>query len=599
LSFGSVQNGRGRGRDQQPRAPGLATHHDQLIVSALSAAHGAFAGGRSPQRRRRPLSVAISAITTRAASDDVAVAVTEAAEIPESISPNEPPGCVSLPIKHRSVPWPWVWSGVPPSKLDICEYHDTLCIMADHRLVASQFVPRPPTEVFAFFAEPANLARISPPSMRLELLTTAREMRSGLAIDYRIRPLLGVPVRWRTRITDYDPPRGFRDVQERGPYRRWEHAHRFREVEGGTRIEDDVTYALPLGRLGDAVHRLAVRGELEQIFRHRSTVIASALAALEAPPTGLTVAVAGGTGFVGGGIAAELHRRGYHVVVLTHRGAGARGGLPDAVELRVADARTGEGLGAGLRGVDAIVVALAFKNSPMESPRRHQTFNEVDAGGTEQLIAAAREAGVRRFVYISGAGAAPDAARHWFRAKWRAEEAVRASGLTWTIVRPTWVYGPRDVALNRFLGFGRRLPFVPMTNAGRQLLAPVFIDDVGRFVADALVEDAAANQVFELGGPETLPMREIIRRAMRVAGLRRPILPGPTPLLKLGAWPLQFLPEPPLTPDAVDFVNQPATVDLGPLLERMPRRLTPLEEGLATYLGPPTGTSSSLTIDGR
>ena len=86
-------------------------------------------------------------------------------------------------------------------------------------------------------------------------------------------------------------------------------------------------------------------------------------------------------------------------------------------------------------------------------------------------------------------------------------------------------------------------------------------------------------------------MREVVRRALRVAGLRRPILPGPTPLLKLAAWPMSFLPTPLLTPSAVDFINQPATVDLGPLLERMPRRLTPFEEGLSTYLGPdPDGT---------
>jgi hypothetical protein len=94
-------------------------------------------------------------------------------------------------------------------------------------------------------------------------------------------------------------------------------------------------------------------------------------------------------------------------------------------------------------------------------------------------------------------------------------------------------------------------------------------------------------------------MREIILLALRVAGIRQPILPGPTPLLKIVAWPLQFLPEPPLTPNGVDFVNQPATVDLSPLLERMPRRLTPLEEGLATYLGPRAGVSNTLTIDGR
>jgi hypothetical protein len=79
-------------------------------------------------------------------------------------------------------------------------------------------------------------------------------------------------------------------------------------------------------------------------------------------------------------------------------------------------------------------------------------------------------------------------------------------------------------------------------------------------------------------------MRRIVAAALRQAGLRRPIVPGPTALIKAFAWPMRALPEPPLTPDAVDFINPPATVDNGPLLAAMPRRLTPLEEGLATYL---------------
>jgi NADH dehydrogenase len=112
----------------------------------------------------------------------------------------------------------------------------------------------------------------------------------------------------------------------------------------------------------------------------------------------------------------------------------------------------------------------------------------------------------------------------------------------------------------------------------------VFIDDVARLAVDSLIDPAAEGQVFELGGPEALPMREIIARALRSADLRRPIVPGPAALLKLGLQPLRLLPEPPLTPDAIDFINQPATVDLAPLLARMPRRLTLLDEGLATYL---------------
>jgi NADH dehydrogenase len=163
---------------------------------------------------------------------------------------------------------------------------------------------------------------------------------------------------------------------------------------------------------------------------------------------------------------------------------------------------------------------------------------------------------------------------------------VRGSGIGFSIIRPTWIYGPRDVALNRFLGFARALPAVPMTNRGGQLLAPVFVDDVASLVADALTDPAARDQVFEIGGPETLQLREIIHRALRIAGLDRPLVPGPTPLIKLGAVPLSWLPSPPLTPGAVDFINQPATVDTAPLLARMPRRLTPLAEGLASYLAP-------------
>lgn len=94
-----------------------------------------------------------------------------------------------------------------------------------------------------------------------------------------------------------------------------------------------------------------------------------------------------------------------------------------------------------------------------------------------------------------------------------------------------------------------------------------------------------------------MPMRRVIGRALAAAGIRRPIIPGPTPLIKLAALPLTLLPEPPLSPAAIDFVNQPATVDVGPLLERMPRRLTPLDEALATYL--PAGAGpATIVFDG-
>jgi NADH dehydrogenase len=314
----------------------------------------------------------------------------------------------------------------------------------------------------------------------------------------------------------------------------------------------------------------------------------------------MTVAVAGGTGFVGRAIVEELACRGHRVVILSRRppdGPDAATGGSDtavrvaaaslgSVETRRADVTHPETLAAALAGADALAISLGFRNSPIEAPRRGRTFERVDADGTVALVSAAKAAGVRRLVYMSGAGAAPDAPRHWFRAKWRAEEAVRASGIPYTILRPSWIYGPGDRSLNRFLGFARWLPFVPQIGNGRQLVAPVFVDDIGRLVADALEASGAIDVTLEVGGPETLTMDAVVREALRIQGRRRLILHAPAGLMKLLTRPLMLLPSPPMTPDAIDFVVQSAQVDTGPLTAALPRRLMPLAEGLASYLAP-------------
>jgi uncharacterized protein YbjT (DUF2867 family) len=309
------------------------------------------------------------------------------------------------------------------------------------------------------------------------------------------------------------------------------------------------------------------------------------------------VAVAGGTGFVGGAIARELAARGRRVVVLTHRapaalatGTSATPGTSattprPALEFRRADVTRPESLATALAGVNELVISLAFRNSPIEAPRRGQTFELVDAAGAEALAAAAKAAGVSRIVYMSGAGAAADATKHWFRAKWRAEEAVRGSGVAYTIFRPSWIYGPGDRSLNRFLGMSRFLPFVPQIGNGRQLLAPVFVGDMGALVADALDNPATKNVTLEVGGPATITMDEVIRTALRTLGRHRFILHAPVVLMKAMTAPLTLLPSPPMTPSAIDFVIQAAPVDTAPLRALLPRRLMPLSEALATYMG--------------
>ncbi len=133
------------------------------------------------------------------------------------------------------------------------------------RIEREQFVPRPLDDVFSFFNRPENLGLITPPSLRFRLLTPATVvMKRGALIDYTIR-VLGIPLRWTTLISSYDPPFQFVDEQIKGPYSLWHHTHTFVKVEGGTIIRDEVRYVLPYGFLGRIAHALVVRGRLTEI----------------------------------------------------------------------------------------------------------------------------------------------------------------------------------------------------------------------------------------------------------------------------------------------------------------------------------------------
>jgi NADH dehydrogenase len=187
---------------------------------------------------------------------------------------------------------------------------------------------------------------------------------------------------------------------------------------------------------------------------------------------------------------------------------------------------------------------------------------------------------------VSAVGAAPDEKQHWFRFKWQAEQHLINSGLEWCIVRPTWVYGPQDNALNRLLRFTNFLPFLPFFGDGTQAMQPVFIDDVGRIVAECTTASAAANQLFELGGPDVMPMNDVLKTALDVKGRKRFILHQPLFVGKaigtLAAAQPFFTP--PLTADAVDFLDNPAVADNTNLERALQPQLTPLRQGLETYL---------------
>jgi hypothetical protein len=146
--------------------------------------------------------------------------------------------------------------------------------MAIHVLVREQLLPSSPDEVFPFFAEAHNLEAITPPWLGFRVVTRQPiEMAPGALIEYRLR-LHRVPIRWRTTIAVWDPPRRFVDVQLEGPYRMWHHTHDFEAAPGGgTLMRDTVRYALPFGPLGALAHRLLVRRDLTAIFDFRQEAV--------------------------------------------------------------------------------------------------------------------------------------------------------------------------------------------------------------------------------------------------------------------------------------------------------------------------------------
>lgn len=144
---------------------------------------------------------------------------------------------------------------------------------AGYRLVSEMFIPAPLEEVFAFFSRAENLESITPPLLHFQFLAPPPQtMQAGRIIKYHLR-IHGVPIRWVTEISAWEPPYRFADRQLRGPYRTWNHEHRFEARGEGTQMTDIVHYELPLGFMGRLAHVLFVEQDVRNIFRYRKDQI--------------------------------------------------------------------------------------------------------------------------------------------------------------------------------------------------------------------------------------------------------------------------------------------------------------------------------------
>ncbi|MGH3001690.1 MAG: NAD(P)H-binding protein, partial [Gaiellaceae bacterium] len=234
-------------------------------------------------------------------------------------------------------------------------------------------------------------------------------------------------------------------------------------------------------------------------------------------------------------------------------GAARLAGL--GVETVTGDVTDPASLRGAVRGCTHVVHLVAIIRG------RRADYERVMTQGTRNLVAAAREEGVERFVLMSALGTQEPTAGTlpYFAAKWAEEQEVRASGLAYTIFRPSFVFG-RGGALPTFVRQVRLSPVVTVIGDGRQRFQPIWVDDVASIFAAAIDHSQAADRLFELGGPDTVDWNELYLRIARVLGKRRRLVHVPIPLARGGALLTERLPGAPLSADQVAMLQGPDNV---------------------------------------
>ena len=279
----------------------------------------------------------------------------------------------------------------------------------------------------------------------------------------------------------------------------------------------------------------------------------------------MKVLVAGGTGFIGSYLCRALADDGHAVTALSR----SPEETPDGVTGVTGDVTDYDSIASAVDGHDAVVNLVAL--SPLFEPDGgNRMHDRIHRGGTENLVRAAEDGGVERFVQLSALGADPNGDTAYIRAKGEAEEIVRESGLDWTIFRPSVVFGEGG----EFVSFTKRLkgmfapgvPLYPLPGGGKTRFQPIHVEDLVPMIAAAVTDDEHAGETYEIGGPEVLTLRQVTDLVYEAEKKGVTIVPLPMPLAKIGLSVLGAVPGFPMGADqyrSLKFDNTTADNDVG------------------------------------
>lgn len=309
----------------------------------------------------------------------------------------------------------------------------------------------------------------------------------------------------------------------------------------------------------------------------------------------MRVLVTGGTGFVGRQILRELRVAGHGTFVLARNpdAAAARGIARElSATIRAGDVLNPGSLANACGDIDAMIHLVGIISEVGE-----KTFENVHTRGTQHIVAAAKSAGIKRFIQMSALGTRANAVARYHQSKWAAEEIVRSSRLDWTIFRPSIIYGAGDGFVNLFARLSRFSPVVPLIGGGRMKFQPIAVESVAEAFVKSLNEPRAIGQTFDLCGPEVLTLVEIVDAILAVTRRRRMKLTLPFGLARVQAALLEFVcgkllgQAPPLNRDQLLMLQEDNVGESAWAVELFGLRQVRFSDGIASYLNLNRGAS--------